>query len=85
MSEVTVTHWRVVTEDGGIRWDISTREVPDYLCEERARHILKGPAGNGCHLEVWEQTYYVGPETWKHRRSYIKDATGTEREVEFVE
>jgi hypothetical protein len=81
MPDVTVTHWRVVTADGGIRFSLSTREEPEYVCEERARHWLD----EGCHLEVWEQTYYVGPSAWKHRRSFIKDATGTEREVEFVD
>lgn len=60
---VTITHYRVVTEDGGIRYSISTRE--DVRAEERARGVLDTAGGRDCHLEVWEQSFLTGPDEWR--------------------
>lgn len=63
-TRVTLTEWRVVNTDGGgiafsttsrdNRWPedgMAAAEEWQRICSQRAPH----------HIEVWEQTYLVGP------------------------
>ena len=60
---VTVTHFRAVTNDGGggIAFSLTPREGRD--ARERVAAFVNAHHER-YHLEVWEQTYEVGPSTW---------------------
>lgn len=59
---IVVKHWRVVREDGGIIFSISSREEHNpRIARERAQEWLK----YADHIELWEQRYMVTPSVWQ--------------------
>lgn len=59
---VRVKHWRVVREDGGIIFSISSRQESNpRIALERAQEWLK----YADHIELWEQRYTVSPSVWQ--------------------
>lgn len=66
-TKVVIKHWRVVNDSGGIVFSVSDHDDHCYRpeqAEERARHWAE-EYGSAYHIEQWEQSYLVGPSTWK--------------------